>query len=251
MKQSLYALGFSEREATIYLALLTLGASKSIELARYTGYTRPTIYDVVEKLIHKGVISKYKKRNITFFNAQDPQKLIEYLERELVEVDTRLKNQKRQMQELLPVLQSLSRSNTTRPKVQFFEGEKGMREAYEDTLTTKDKILAYTNVEEMVKVFPNFFPAYFQRRAAKRIPTDAIFVNNAAGQERASHDLTELRRTKFLPDPADIWYPEVKVYDDKVLITSWREKIAVIIQSREYADLQRVIFQALWEKLDE
>lgn len=249
LKQTLYGLGMSEKEVAVYLALLSLGTSKPIELARYTSYTRPTIYDVLEKLIQRGLVSKYQKGSITFFSAQDPKRLLDCVEREWDELQNKIYKQKQQIQSLLPVLQSIQMSNTTKPKVQFFEGEKGMREAYEDTLTTKNTIFAYTNVEEMVKMFPHFFPAYFQRRAAKRIPTDAIFVQNAAGRERASYDRMELRRTKFFPDAEAIWYPEVKIYDDKVLITSWREKMAVIIQSQEYADLQRVIFKVLWENL--
>mgnify|MGYP000199134095 CR=1 FL=1 len=249
LSQLLCSLGLTEKESAIYLALLNLGASKSVELARYTGFTRPTIYDLTEKLVRRGLVSKYKKKHITTFNALDPQKLIQYLDSELNEFQNKLNLQKKQVQDLLPVLQSLQLKNTTKPKVQFFEGEKGMREAYEDTLTSSDKILAYTNVEAMTQALPNFFPYYFQRRAAKKIPVDAIFVQNEGGRERASQDQTELRRTKFFPGAHIQWSPEVKIYNNKILIASWQEKMAVIIESKEFADLQRIIFQKLWESL--
>ena len=248
INQLLSSLGLSEREASVYLCLLTLGASKSIEVARYTGFTRPTIYDVLEKLIHRGLVSKYKKKHITVFSAQDPQKLVAYLDRELDDVHNKLINQKKQVQALLPALLSLQLTNKSKPRVQFFEGEKGMREAYEDTLTTKTKMYAYTNVTEMMRSFPHFFPAYFKRRAANRIPVDALFVDNQDGKKLVKANTEELRRTKFFPGGIS-WSPEVKIYDDKVLITSWQEKMAIIIQSKEYADLQRIIFGKLWEAL--
>lgn len=249
INQLLSSLGLTVREASVYLCLLTLGASKSIEIARYTGFTRPTIYDVIEKLIHRGLVSKYKKKSTMVFSAQDPQKLVAYLDRELDEVQNKLTNQKKQVQALLPALQSMQLSNKSKPRVQFFEGEKGMREAYEDTLTTKTKMYAYTNVQEMMRSLPHFFPAYFKRRTAKRIQVNAVFVDNEAGQLLAKTNIEDLRTTKFFCDNVT-WSPEVKIYDDKVLITSWQEKMAIIIQSKEYADLQRVIFSILWRNLE-
>lgn len=97
--------------------------------------------------------------------------------------------------------------------------------------------------------FQIFSPEYFKRRAKAKISIDAIFVENKKSRERALRDLEELRRTKFIPDPSITFSPEVKIYNDKMLIASWKEKIAVLIESKEFVDQQRIIFKLLWDSL--
>lgn len=249
LHQTLRAIGFSDKESNIYLALITLGDATAAQLAKHTQYIRATVYDILESLIHRGVVSKYKKGAKTHFQALDPRELIHYLEREAREKERSFQKQKKLMENVLPEFLSLQNFHTTRPKVQFYEGEKGLREAYEDSLTCKGKMLAYTNVQTMLETLPNFFPEYFQRRAKKKIPIRAIFVQNEVSRARAKLDRQELRETKFLPDPTLTFSPEVKIYNDKMLIASWKEKMAVIIESKEFADLQKIIFQLLWDRL--
>jgi len=138
---------------------------------------------------------------------------------------------------------------STRPKVQFFEGAKGIREAYEDTLSAKNGILAYANAETVQAGIPNFFPEYYQRRAKMKVPIKAIFPQNETSRERATHDREELRQTKFLPHQDMTFSPEVNIYNNKVLIASWKEKMAVIIESKEFADHERLMYQLIWDRL--
>ncbi len=123
-----------------------------------------------------------------------------------------------------------------------------MREAYEDTLSSKNPILAYANVKTMHEGLPNFFPKYYERRSDAGVFIRAILPRNQASYDRAKKDSSEMRNTKFLPE-GDEFSPEVNVYNEKVLIASWKEKIAVIIESKEFADFHRVIFERLWDQL--
>ncbi len=248
-KQLLKILGFSEKEITVYLSVLEEGSAKGALIAKKTGLNRTTVYDIVEGLIQKGLISKFKKGNTMFFHALDPRQLLTYLDREKQETISLIDRKKKNVEELLPELISLQDTASARPKIEFFEGEKGLREAYEDSLTCRGGMLAYTNVQTMFEALPNFFPQYFQRRVTKKIPIRAIFVQNPKSIERAELNQTELRETRFVPNPELIWTPEVKIYNDKVLIASWKEKVAVILESKEYADLQKIVFELLWSVL--
>jgi hypothetical protein len=48
--------------------------------------------------------------------------------------------------------------------------------------------------------------------------------------------------------PADKYYfsPEIDIYDNKVMIASWREKLGIIIESHEIADAMKKIFELAW-----
>ena len=39
---------------------------------------------------------------------------------------------------------------------------------------------------------------------------------------------------------------EINVYDNKVMIASWREKLGVVIESAEIADAMKKIFELAW-----
>jgi hypothetical protein len=171
-------------------------------------------------------------------------------DREQEEKNKEIEKQKNKVQELLPQLVSLQNIyGATKPKVQFFEGEKGMREAYEDTLKSKEIILAYANVETMHKGLPNFFPEYYKRRAENKIFIRAIIPRNKTSMDRALKNQEEMRDTRFLPEADMTFSPEVNIYNNKILIASWKEKIAIIIESKELAELQKLTFNLLWNTL--
>lgn len=249
INELLKQLNFSEKETAIYLALLELGSAKAKEISRKTGLNRTTVYDICEALLQKGLISKYKKGASTYFNALDPKHLLTYLDREKEEKAKEIEKQKQKVSSLLPQLISLQNIYSTKPKVQFFEGEKGMREAYEDTLTSKEIILAYANAETMYEGLPNFFPEYYKRRADKKIFIRAIIPQNKLNKERVAHNQEEMRDTRFLPEEEMTFSPEVNIYNNKILIASWKEKMAILIESKELADLQKLIFNLTWNSL--
>jgi len=242
-------LNFNDKEAKVYLALMELGTAKAVQIARKTELNRTSVYDLLESLLNKGVISKYKRGGATFFSALEPKQLITYVDREKEETNIKFEKQKEKISELLPELISLQNIFTTKPKVQFFEGEKGMREAYEDTLTAKDSILAYANVETMHEALPNFFPEYYKRRAKDKIYIKAIIPRNKLSIERSKANVEEMRDTRFLPDAKATFSPEINIYNKKILLVSWKEKVAIIIESKELADLQKLTFNLLWEAL--
>lgn len=123
-----------------------------------------------------------------------------------------------------------------------------MREAYEDTLTTNDVILAYANVETMHEGLPYIFPDYYRRRSESGIHIRAILPKNDASRDRATHDREEMRTSRFLPG-TETFTPEINIYNYKILMVSWKEKLAVLIESREIAEFHKTMFEHIWETL--
>ncbi len=247
--QVLEQLGLAPSEIAVYVALLELDSGSVTDIAKKSGINRTSCYDVLDNLVKKGLVSKFKKKKKIYFTAGDPRRLMSYLDREKEEMAKEFDKKKEHVKEILPELVSKINPQSTKPKVTFYEGDKGMREAYEDTLTSKNTILAYANVEEVNKGIPNFFPEYYKRRAASNIPIKAIFANNPTGHERSALDKLELRESIILEDKTQTFSPEVNIYNDKMLVASWKEKMAVIIESKELADLQRLIHKLLWQAL--
>lgn len=247
--QVLLQIGLSDKEVKLYLTSLRYGSQPASVLAKHAKINRSTVYDIFEGLIQKGLATKVTKGPTTFFQISDPQRLADYLERDRHEFNRKIERQKKEVENILPALLSIENPASTKPKVQFFEGEKGMREAYEQTLKSTEPIRAYANVEDMHRGLTGFFPDYYERRTKEGIHIRCIAPDNKAGKERHQQDKKEIRQMKLIPASEYSFSPETNIYDDKVLIASWKEKMAVMIQSQEIADFHKMMYDLLWEKL--
>ncbi len=74
-EQILEEIGFTRNEIKIYLALLKLGASTTGKIIESTGLHRAIVYDTLEKLLKKGIVSFVIQNNRKVFKAYDPERL--------------------------------------------------------------------------------------------------------------------------------------------------------------------------------
>ena len=81
MDRYLQDIGFSEGEEKVYLALLRLGTSTTGKIAKEAAVSRSKLYEILEKLSRKGVISHFKKNNVSNFTASHPENIVEYLKK--------------------------------------------------------------------------------------------------------------------------------------------------------------------------
>ena len=107
-------------------------------------------------------------------------------------------------------------------------------------------ILAFAHVEDVHATLPHYFPKYYKRRAAKNIPIRAIFPNEPEARAIAKHDKIEKRTTRFVDPEKYGFSPEINIYNDTVMIASWRERLGITIESPEIADALRKIYELAW-----
>lgn len=241
MEDKLKSVGLSENEAKIYLALLELGKGTVSEITRKANLNRTTGYDVLDGLVNKGLASVSGNRPKQEYIAESPDKIETLLRSEISESETHLK----EIKNTIPELKSMH-NVAGRPKVRFYEGTSGLVEVYEDTLTSHETIRAYATVDDMHRALPKYFQEYYKRRAGIGIAIKAIIPATEIGKERASKDKEEMRETALIPPDKYYFSPEINIYDDKVMIASWREKLGIIIQSAEIADAMKKIHDLAW-----
>lgn len=239
--QKLIALGLTENEARVYIAALELGRCTVTKIARYAGVSRTNGYNILDALGEKGMVRVSGKEPKEEYIAESPTSIVTYFEKQHAESEKQLQNARNLAPELAAV-QKVS----DRPQVKFYEGKDGLKTVYEDTLTSTEPIRAFASVEDMHKGMEGYFPEYYERRAGKDISIRAILPNNPAGIERARHDKEEKRETALVSQNQFGFHPEINVYDNKVMIASWREKLGIIIESAEVADAMKKIFELAW-----
>lgn len=98
----------------------------------------------------------------------------------------------------------------------------------------------------MHATLPNYFPEYYKRRAKKGIAIRAIFPRTEAALELVTHNVYEKRETVLVPADTYKFSPEINIYDNKVMIADWREKLGIIIESQEIADAMKKTYELAW-----
>lgn len=241
MKKKIKNSGLPDSQMQVYVALLKLGKGTVAEVMREAGMNRTTGYSVLDALIKKGLVAISGKEPKQEYVAESPDRLEEYLRGEAEEADTRAK----EIKKIIPELKSIH-NVARRPKVMFYEGEEGLERVYEDTLSSHEPIRAYANINDLGEKLPNYFKTYFKRRAEKGIPIRGIVPANAAALEHATRDREELREMALVPQDKYYFSPEINIYDDKIMIASWKENLGIIIQSKEIADAMKSIYELAW-----
>jgi len=242
-QKQLIELGFNEKEAKVYLALLELGPATATQIARKAKINRTTSYDILDSLAGDGLINLIGETKIQKYAAESPEKVIKFLENKILKT----KEQLNLAQSLMPQLLSIY-SSREKPKVKFYEGAEGMREAFEDTLTADREILAYAVGEDMNKALPaKYFRDYFKRRTLKNISVRVIAPDTKESRAVVINDAKELRTSLLVPKEKFYFSIEMNIYNNKIMVASWREKFAIIIESEEISSAQRKIFELAWE----
>jgi sugar-specific transcriptional regulator TrmB len=243
LKKTLEYIGFSEKEVLVYLALLELGKGTVTQISRKAGINRPTGYHILASLEAKELVKTSGREPKQECLAESPDQIEKLLLKKIENDQAYIKEARK----IIPELKSMH-NVADRPKVLFYEGKEGLEKVYEDTLTSHEPIRAYATYDDMQKALPGYFPDYFYRRAKKGISIRAIFPHTQAGLDLSTYNKEQMRETAIVPADKYYFSPEINIYDDKVMIASWKEKLGIIIESHEIADAMKKVFELAWSE---
>lgn len=238
LPEKLVSSGLSKRESAVYLATLQLGRGTVAQISRKAGINRTTGYDVLDSLSHEGLVRISGKEPKQEYVAESPSNILKLLER-------RLEENKKQIElarEFVPTLESIHRVEK-RAEVRFYEGVEGLKQVYEDTLTSSEPIVAYAAYEDMHATLGDYFPSYYERRAGKGISIRGIVPKTPASSERVARNKDEARDIAVIPKELFDITPDIEIYDNKMMIASWRDKLGIIIESEEIAHAMKKVFE--------
>jgi sugar-specific transcriptional regulator TrmB len=94
------SLELTRGESLVYTALLRLGSSKVAEIVKESRVSYSKVYDVLERLGLKGLVNHRTIDKIRYFQAVEPYRLYDYIERKEDDVRRQIKDQLQQTGEL-------------------------------------------------------------------------------------------------------------------------------------------------------
>ena len=243
---ALRRLELSKAEQAIYVSLLREGGATARVLAARTGITRPSVYDQLKTLITLGLVVELDSDGKAHFAASD----IKYLDALLADRIDRLIQSRESLAEALPAL--VLSLETVTPKLRFFEGGEGVKRLIKDIMW-HDKITLQMiwPEKEMNVVFDAAFLNWFDDRRIKRqLQTQVLWTSPLIKLVKTGPQLFsagEKDSSRYVSKSNAITMATI-IYGNKVAsISSVGEAFGFIVESKEFASLERFTFETLWE----
>lgn len=236
LEEELQEFGLNRRESSCYVSLLELGSSKVGDIIRKTEIPSSKIYEILDKLIKRGLVTYVIKNNIKHYQASDPKTLINYIE-----------EKKKRIEQLIPEL-LLKQKLSKKQSVELFEGQKAIFSLLTNLIADakqKELYLVFSINEENKTPPANlFFKNLALRRKDKKL--DVRLLKNGKYYVTEKHTKIQLRYTPFnLPQG-------ITIFRNTVVILSWiGSPIAIKIESEIFAQQERDFFLGLWETAKE
>ncbi|PIN93423.1 hypothetical protein COU54_03130 [Candidatus Pacearchaeota archaeon CG10_big_fil_rev_8_21_14_0_10_31_24] len=238
----LRSLGLTEKEAETYLALLKLGSVPAGPLIKSLGMHRAAVYNLLDILISKGLVHYTIQANRKYFEAQKPERLLEFIENKKNE----LSDKEEQLRKIIPELESQRTISAESQEGTVYKGKKGIKSIFED-------ILSYPHTEYLVmgasgkfkEVFPAYFIHWHKRRVKNKISLRIIYGDKIKVQKREKElKLIEIKYSKdYSQEPSTTF-----VYGDKTAIIVWSDiPMVFLIRSEKVAKSHKAFFNMLWK----
>jgi len=235
-------IGLTENEIKIYLTLLKTGSNSAYEITKKTGIYRAHVYDKLEQLMDKGLVTQVFKGAKKHFQASDPVHLKQYIEDKKQE----LKQKESAIQDLIPQLQQLVLLPREDTKVEVFKGKEGLKYFLKDIIKTKKEVLI-TGIddEKYQESLPIFMKQYFRDLRKYNIVEKVITLKKPGiflfGKKTASTTTYRYLEAKQF-NPTNTF-----IYGGKVVIVSWGTPVtAIMIENKDIAQTHKEHFKHLW-----
>ncbi len=240
MEKELENTGLSKNESKVYLTLLQLGSSAAGIIAEKSKVYRTNVYEALNRLIERGLVSYIYKGHQKLFQAEDPTKILDSLE-----------EKKAAFAKVLPRLALNSKLNKNKEKVTIYEGLNGIKAILNDIIKEKeqddsfDEVVAFGIPKDAAIRTKSFVNHYHKRRIALKLKQKHLYDENA---KRRIAFLNRLPLTQAAYLPNAINSPATTtIYNCKVAFWIWSEPIlSILIESRRMADAYRKYFDILF-----
>lgn len=233
----LKGLQLSADEGAVYLAALELGQASILDLARKSKVKRTTIYHLIGGLKERGLLQETRKKKRAVYSALHPDQLV-VLEQTRVE----------ELKSLVPELSAIANASRTKPRVTFYEGTEGIKEALTNVLRVGESMVGWADFSFRQSVLKDFFDVFSPARAKRDIGYKAIVRDSAEAREWERKNVGHLRDFKYIQ--SEPFNTETVVYGNCVMFLSYQTNaFAVVIEDANVAATLRVAWKQLWERL--
>jgi len=238
--RDLEKLNFSVNESKVYLALLKSGSSMAGKIAKETSLDRTSVYNALQSLLKKGIVSYVIEANRKTFKAENPKKILDYY-----------KEKEELSKEIITKLKPFYDEKKEESNVTLYQNFKGLKTVFQDIIDSCDKdeeYLIMSSEGQFGESMPYYAPHFRKQKLEKKIKTKMLIRK---GRDKK----TKSKYTQYRALPSKVISPAtINIYNGKVAIIIWDKKPeAILIKNKKVSESFKNYFDFMWkraEKLD-
>jgi sugar-specific transcriptional regulator TrmB len=240
----LESVGLTQGEVKVFVALLDEGETTTGPLIKKSGVTGSKVYEILDRLAVKGLVSCIMRKKTKYFQAASPTKLLDFVSAQ----QKKLELQKRKVEELIPSLLSRQSQVSEKQSSQVYEGYEGVKTALSlilETVSPNSFYRAFSIGEELKnKNLVPFFKNYHAKRIDRKIHARLLANEHEKSLFKSMKNIKGLN-VRFCENVVPLG---VFIFGNNVATITFQEKPTVfLIQSEQIAASYVRFFDDLWK----
>ena len=240
-------LGFTKSEIKVYNSLLELGLSKKKEIVLKSKIASSKVYEILDKLKQKGLVTQITLNKIKHFKATNPNSILDHINK--LKEDLNSKEQK--IKQELKNFENIISKSKKETNAEIFFGWKGLNSLYLEILNELNQndenfVIGASSGEDIEKT-RQFYSKINKKLRLKKIKLNILFGIN----EREYAKEIELKgglkytKVKFLPFSVST---EMNIFKNNVaIIILTKEPVGILIRNESFAKTSKEYFNSLWK----
>jgi len=241
----LQQLGLNTNETKVYLALLEMHHGSAGELIKKTKLHRGVVYDNLEKLSEKGLLSFIQEDNRRIYHIGRVEQITEFVEKE----EKKLKQKKEAAKQLQGFIQKQEAKHPQeQQEATIFRGKIGVKIALRELVALKKDWISFGGAKESNTVMGEKFWRKVAINFTKNKKNSKLLFNESlrywGDQQKKMSKQIKIRYFPKTMEPL----AETIVCGNKTVIIAWDEQpIVTIITNKKIADANRNYFETIWK----
>lgn len=240
---TLLSLGLTDKEARVYLSIMSLGPSVVQKIAKSAEVKRTTVYSILESLKLRGLIRAELKGWKTLYVAEGPDKL-----------ESLVEQMRYQVKKNLPEFEALYSLHSSGAFISYYEGLEAIKNVYGGLLRDirpHEDYLVIGDTTQWLKQDSDFFMDFTKRRAKLNINIRILMQDSAVAREHKKIEKNLNEQIKIMP-------PEYKLTTNMVIIPHrvvinqlTPPLLAMVIENDNIVQMNRELFEIIWKSIPE
>ncbi|MFC1801408.1 TrmB family transcriptional regulator [Nanoarchaeota archaeon] len=231
-------LGFTERELKVYLALLELGSTTVGPITTKTKLQAAKVYETLDKLIEKGLVSFVIVSKTKHFQASDPKEILNLID-----------ERKRRFKDVLGELRLKQKHAESKQIAVVHEGFKSFKALFnriEDELSNGDSYWAFAFKKEYYTPAASLFLRSFHKKLEKKKIQDRVIGHHSVKKSiQKTFEGNKNIKIKYTNNDTPLG---VIIIKNKVINLIWGERpTAIEITSEQIHEQYKKFFLELWK----
>lgn len=238
----LKSFGLSDKEISLYLAVLANGPTTATNLARASGLKRPTVYVLLEGLLDRGLLITEKNKGKQFFKVSALEKFKDLIEEEFLKIE----RQRRVIETLVKELTAFREAGREPAFSTYHEGEGGIFDIFQKIEESGEEPIFFGSVNALLKKYTDekWIKIFSKLKAGEG--SKIIADKNRDFEKNLAKEGMTPEQLKILPADFDAKAVTIIFGNKTALIALAYYPFGVIIENKEIANLIKFMFASAW-----